>query len=577
MGLDSTFLKFLCRELRDNLIDGKVEKIQQPGRSEIIFTVKTNRGRKNVFLGGASGSARINITNLDYEKPQEPPMFCMLLRKHLVGAKITNIAQPENERIVLIDFDAPGKFGEGEKRELILELFGRTANIVLTDGKRIITDCLYRVGSIEDERMLQPGVCYRFPKKQDKTDILKISDNELMDMVNSANEDMPIDKWLISRFYGFSPLTSREMCYRICSDISAPFYRTGRENIFDNLVRYRTYIEGDQGKAYMVTDTLSKPLDFSYIPIKQYGDGYVLKEISSFSECLEIFWGQKNEDDRRRQRASSLIKTVKNLRDRTERRLFSQRNELLSSEDREYLRECGDIITSNLHLMKKGMSVLKAYDYYSADGGEREIKLDPLKTPQQNAAKYYKDYTRAKSAELHLTEQIEKGEQELRYLESVLEELRRAETERDVLDIKAELVGAGVIRETNQKKRVKTTSPGPMVFTSSSGLTIRVGRNNVQNDALTLKNSSKTDLWLHANEIPGSHVIISCEGKEPDEKSILEAASLAAYYSQGRDSGKVPVSYTLVKYVKKPNGAKPGMVIYTNYKTIAVEPKNKIG
>lgn len=576
MALDSTYLTSLCRELKSELAGGKIEKVQQPGRSDIVLTVKTHEGRKDVFLGGASGSARVSITRMDFEKPQEPPMFCMLLRKHLVGARINDIVKPENERIVVFDLDAPGMFGEGEKRRLIAELFGRTVNVILTDGEGIITDCLYRIGSIEDIRAVQPGMKYRLPPAQEKHDILTLTEAQLRDIILAADKDALLDKWLIKTFFGFSPLTARELCFRISSAVSAPLYSVDSEKLIEKLGHFKSFAMSGEAAPYLLLDGTGAPFDFSYMPILQYGASYSVVKTESFSQCIESFWGQKNEEDRRRQRANTLMKTVKGLRDRTERRLSLQKNELLSSENREYLRECGDIITSNLHTMKKGMTVLRAYDYYSPDGGDREIKLDPLKTPQQNAAKYYKDYTKAKSAESHLTEQIVKGEEELNYLESVIEELARAESAKDISDIRAELISAGVIREGGAKRREKRTVSGPMCFKSSTGLTIRVGRNNTQNDALTLKNSAKTDVWLHAQEIHGSHVIISCAGTEPDETTLNEAACLAAYYSQARSSGKVPVCYTLVKHVKKPNGARPGMVIYTDYKTINAEPDESL-
>lgn len=572
MALDSNFLLALSDELAGEITGGKIEKVQQPGRSDIVLTIKCHDGRKDLFIGGSSGSARVNLTKMDYEKPQEPPMFCMLLRKHLVGARINGVIQPQNERILIVELDAPGMFGEGEKRKLIAELFGRTANVILTDGEDIITDCLYRIGGIDEKRAILPGMRYRLPPAQDKNDLITMESDEIKNLISSSDEDTLFDKWLIKTFYGFSPLTARELCLRVCGDVSAPMYRIDHEKAAEELLWLVDAIKNKKMKPYLVTGSDGIPFEYSYIPITQYGAEYTLTEEPSFSELLEKFWGSKNEDERRRQRTNTLMKTVKNLRDRTERRLFAQRNELAGAGGRERLRENGDIITSNLHLMKKGMTVLKAFDYYSEDGGEREIKLDPLKTPQQNAAKYYKDYTRAKSAEHHLTEQIEKGENELNYLESVIEELSRAETAKDVMEIRAELVDSGIIRENKTRKKEKRSTEGPLRFKSDSDMIIRVGRNNTQNDALTLKNSSKTDMWLHVQKIHGSHVIISCAGTSPDEITLTQAASLAAYYSQAREGSKIPVDYTLVKYVKKPNGSRPGMVIYTDYKTMLAEP-----
>jgi len=576
MPLDSVFITALTAELSSALTGAKIEKVQQPGRSDLVLTLRTDSGRKNLFVGGAGGSARVHLSAMDYEKPMEPPMFCMLLRKHLIGARITAVRQLPDERIMSFDLDAPGMFGEGEKRGLVFELFGRTANVILTDGEGLITDCLYRQGSLEDKRAVLPGMRYRPPEKQDKRALTSLSDGEICDIVTSADSEAYADKWLVKSFFGLSPLVARELCWRACGDTSRPMLRMPLDKLSSELCNLRDRIAGGRFEPTLITGPDGTPFDFSYMPILQYGPEYALMRAESFSALLEGFWGRRSEEERRRQRSATLMKTVKGIRDRTERRIAAQRQELLSAENRETLRENGDLITSNLHTMKKGMTVLRAYDYYSPDGGEREIKLDPLKTPQQNAAKYYRDYTKLKRAEAHLTELILKGEDELEYLESVCDALSRAETVRDVSEIREELVSAGFIRAQSASKREKRRPEGPMRFVTDTGLEVRVGRNNTQNDALTLKQAARGDMWLHTQKIHGSHVVISCAGTPPDEVSLMQAASLAAYYSQARDGTKVPVDYTLIKYVKKPNGARPGMVIYTDYKTIYADPDEQL-
>lgn len=481
MAVDIIYLGLITRELRQKLEGGRIEKVDQPSRSEIVISVRTYGGRRDLYIGGAGNSGRICITEREYDKPSEPPMFCMLLRKHLVGARITMVFQDEGERIVEFRLDAPGMFGDGEKRGLVCELFGRSVNLILTDSQGVITDCLFRYGGAMDERAVQPGMRYRYP----------INPN-------------------------VRPQTSK---------LFEAFLDSGME---------------------------------------------------SPSAYIDNYFGEKSDEERRRQRTGNLAKRVKTLRDRTERRLEAQRNELAAAEKREYYRECGDIITSNIHSMKKGQSVLRAYDFYSEDGSEREIALDPLKTPQENAARYYKSYTKLKNAVTHLTREIEKGESELYYLESVLDELSRADSLRELNSIKDELEEAGLIRGDGKKRKELGRKEGPLRFTSSTGTLIRVGRNNLENDRLTLRDSAATDVWLHTQKIHGSHVVISCAGAQPDETTLYEAASLAAWYSQARGSGKVPVDYAMVKYVKKPAGARPGMVIYKNYRTIAAKPDKEL-
>ena len=314
-------------------------------------------------------------------------------------------------------------------------------------------------------------------------------------------------------------------------------------------------------------------MDFTFLPVLQYGPETESIPRESFSALLDDFFSDRESAERVRQRGQDLVKSVTSARDRTARKLGNQARELEATKNRERLRELGDILTSNLHLMEKGMSTFRTMDFYDPEGGEVDIPLDPLLTPQQNAAKYYKEYNKAKTAEEMLTIQIEKGEKELEYLNSVLENIALAEGEKDLQEIRQELTETGYLRRPKTAaKRAKRVSGKPMEFRSSAGLRISVGKNNSQNDLLTTKLAYKSDIWLHTQKIHGSHVILWLEGGEADAQSLTEAAQLAAYFSQARDGSKVPVDYTPVKYVKKPAGARPGMVVYTTYQTAVVEP-----
>lgn len=530
MALDAICLSALLHELRKVLIGGKIDKIHQPSRDEIILAIRCNAGNVKLLLSANPNSARPQISSLMRENPAEPPMFCMLLRKHLTGGRLLEINQPQSERIAIFCFETLNELGDRQERKLVLECMGRRANLILLDQNDRIVDCLRRQeGDITSgKRAVLPGMFYHLP------------------------EPHP----------GLSPLIARE-----------GEARGEGESWAEQL---QTMVDaGDYTPTVLIRD--GKPIDFSFLPIKQYGSDVTLKPYDSFCELMDDFYAKREQIERAQQKGQDLVKTVTTARDRTARKLNNQRRELEATKDRERMREFGDILTSNFHVMKKGMSYLRTLDFYNPNGQEVEIKLDPLLTPQQNAAKYYKEYNKAKTAEQVLTIQIKKGESDLAYLESVLESIPMAEGERDLQEIRQELIESGFARRAKKSKgREKKISSKPMEFRSSAGLRITVGKNNTQNDLLTTKQARRGDIWLHTQKIHGSHVILWCEGYELDNNSLAEAASLAAYYSQARDGHKVPVDYTPVKYVKKPASAKPGMVVYTTYQTAYVEPDEEL-
>ena len=371
------------------------------------------------------------------------------------------------------------------------------------------------------------------------------------------------DKLLLDSFTGLSPLVARELAFRAGGD---------QERLAAELEKLKNNVNENGLTPYLLVRE-GKPVDFTVLPILQYGPEMESRPQASFSQMLDEFYERREAADRVRQRGQDLVKAVTSARDRTARKLANQTRELEATRDRERLRELGDILTSNLHAMERGMEVLRAVDFYDPEGREVEIRLDPLLAPQQNAAKYYKDYNKAKTAEQMLTIQLEKGTRELEYLNSVLENLSLAEGERDLQEIRQELVETGYLRRgKTAAKRQKRVSGKPMEFRSSAGLRISVGKNNSQNDQLTTKLAYKSDIWLHTQKIHGSHVILWLEGGEADAQSLTEAAILAATFSQAGEGSRVPVDYTPVKYVKKPAGARPGMVVYTTYQTAVVDP-----
>ena len=564
MPLDALCLTAVAGEVRAAVQGGKIDKIYQPTRDEVVLYIRGPAGNVRLLLSANPGHPRAHLTERNRENPEQPPMFCMLLRKHLQGARILELNQPPLERILDFRLETLDELGDRVERRLVLEAMGRSANLLLLDGEGRIVDCTRRVDGdlARGQRQLLPGLFYRQPPAVDKLNPFTLSPEELR-LVLSNPLGKAWDKLLLDSFTGLSPLVARELAFRAGGD---------SEKLAAELEKLGKAVEENHFTAYLLVRE-GKPVDFTFLPVLQYGPETESIPQESFSALLDDFFSDRESAERVRQRGQDLVKSVTSARDRTARKLGNQARELEATKNRERLRELGDILTSNLHLMERGMSTFRTMDFYDPEGKEVDIPLDPLLTPQQNAAKYYKEYNKAKTAEEMLTIQIEKGEKELEYLNSVLENIALAEGEKDLQEIRQELTETGYLRRPKTAaKRAKKVSGKPMEFRSSAGLRISVGKNNSQNDLLTTKLAYKSDIWLHTQKIHGSHVILWLEGGEADAQSLTEAAQLAAYFSQARDGSKVPVDYTPVKYVKKPAGARPGMVVYTTYQTAVVEP-----
>ena len=580
MPLDALCLSGVVAELKPILTGAKIDKVHQPGRDEMILALRLGRGNGRLLLSASPNHPRLQMTELSRENPDAPPMFCMLLRKHLMGGRILSVEQPHLERIVELRLEVLDELGDRKERRLILEAMGRRANLVLVDDQGRIVDCLRRVdGDMSAQRQLLPGLFYRLPPAMEKADPTALDGAEWLRQVEQAPGESRVDHWLLDSFGGWSPLVCREIAFRAGGRVDVTFDELGPQG------RVRV---GEAAEALLKTvrensftptviSVEKRPKDFTFFPAEQYEEAGECTAYPTFSALMDRFYEQRENQERIRQKGQDLIRSVTNARDRTARKLANQQRELEATQDRERLRQFGDIITSNLHAMERGMATLRDMDFYDPEGGEVEIKLDPLLTPQQNAAKYYKEYNKAKTAEEMLTIQLEKGRRELDYLNSVLENITLAEGERDLQEIRQELADTGYLRrQIKGRDKGRRLSPKPMEFRSTAGLRISVGKNNMQNDLLTCKQAFKSDIWFHTQKIHGSHVILWTGGAQPDLQSLNEAACLAAWFSQGRESGKVPVDYTPVKYVKKPAGARPGMVVYTTYETAWVTPDESL-
>jgi len=571
MPLDAVCVTALAHELREALTGGKVDKIYQPTRDEVVLHMRTGGGNVKLLLSANPQHPRAHLTKITRENPDTPPMFCMLLRKYFVGGRILEITQPPMERVLDFRFETLNELGDRVERRLVLECIGRKANLILLDSEGRITESLRRAdGDIGAARPIMPGLFYQLPVPTGKLDFTALPEDELRSLVLSqAPADRP-DQWLLDTFSGLSPLVARELAF--LSD-------GNQEDLAGALLRLARRVE-EKDFTPVILRREDKGFDFSFAPILQYGPAVELRRYETFSQMLDDYYEQKEAQERVRQRGQDFIRSVTQARARTARKIANQERDLDKAANREQMRQFGDIITTNFYQMQKGQTVLRAQNYYDPQGAEVDIPLDPLLTPQQNAARYYRDYKKAQKAEEMLAVQLEKNRRELDYLDSVLEMIGLSEGDRDLQEIRQELMENGYLKQHKRamtgKGKQKLVRSRPMEFRSSAGLPILVGKNNSQNDRLTLKESDKRDLWLHVQKLHGSHVILKTGGADADEQSLAEAAALAAWFSQGREGSQVPVDYTPVKFVKKPAGAKPGYVIYNTYNTVYVTPGEEL-
>lgn len=566
MPFDAAFTSAITKELGEKLIGARIDKIQQPERDVILLSVRSQRENLKVLISSAGGSARVHITSRSMENPIEPPMFCMLMRKHLTGARIFSVTQPEYERMIVFELDTRDELGIEARKKLIVEMIGSLSNIVLVGADGRIIDCIRRMDYGADAlRRMQPGMIYRMPTKQNKTPFFSCDTVEYSEFARSIHGEVS-DKPILAKFSGLSPLICRELAYRSKNDA---------DNLAGQMIALREAVDNAEFSPYIITQD-GEPKDYSFMYILQYADAMKCERYPDFSGLLDAFYERREKTEHMRRRTHELTHTVKTARDRIERKLAGQTEELRRTDERESVRIMAELVTANIYRLRKGDRVLECENYYEPDMPLVKIPLDPLKTPQQNSTALYKQYNKLKTAREHLTILVEQGSAQLDYLNSVLDELDRAENERDIAEIRRELAETGYLRRQKGSRQEKIKQQGPMRFVSDDGYEILVGRSNTQNDELTMKTARRTDIWLHTQKVHGSHVVIRCDGLEPPHATLLQAASLAVYYSQGRNAGKIPVDHTMIKFVRKPSGALPGMVIYTDYSTLIAEADEEL-
>ena len=570
MAFDGAFLHRIQREIAQVGIGSKVDKVTQPSRDELILVLRGRTSGGRLLLSANANSPRVQMTSESPENPAVPPMFCMLLRKRLCGGRLTAVRQPELERVLLLDFDCINELGDHVTYTLAAEIMGRYSNIVLIcDG--IIVDAIKRVtADMTSERLVLPGLAYELPPAQGKWNILTHTNAEVIARLAEARS-AALHKALLGILQGVSPVVCRELQFRtgdetLRSDALTPMQQ---EKLCDALDALRHEIL-DGATVEMVRDESGKPIDFSFFPLYQY-DSAAVTRMDTASELLDAFYAQRDRMERMRTRSHDLLHLLAQNTEKLSRKVNIQRGELETCGQREELRICADLLNANLYRLTENAPFADVENFYEPGCPIKRISLDPALSPSRNAQKYYKEYRKAQTAEEMLTTQIAQATAELAYLDTVSDALTRAQTERELQEIRQELADQGYLRRSTDRRR-----PLPLLkalrFTTSDGFTVMVGRNNRENDQLTLRQAADMDYWFHVKNIPGSHTILVTNGAEPSEQAITEAAQLAAYHSKASASAQVPVDYTRVRYVHKPQGAKPGMVIYDRYHTAYVTP-----
>lgn len=563
MSFDGLFTKAIVNELVSSLKGGRINKVHQPYKNEVILTIRANGVNQKLLLSAHPSYARVQFTEEAYDNPSEPPMFCMLLRKHIEGYILEDLYQIETDRMIVLEIKGRNEIGDISYKQLIIEIMGRHSNIVLVDKSRnIILDSIKHVSfAVNSHRAILPGQPYIFPPAQHKQNPFHSDKEDLLKKIDfNAGK---IDRQLVEQFAGISPLFAKEVIFQ-----SGLANRTTIPETFVNMIK-----KVENG-AILPSIMTSAGKDSFYLFPLDHLNGEV-KTYSTLSEMLDRFYFGKAERDRVKQQGNDIERFIHNEKEKNEKKIEKLKATLKEAERAEQFQRFGELLTANLYAANKGMREIEVLNYYDESGGTIIIPLDPRKTPSENAQKYFSKYQKAKNSVKVVVEQIEKAQIEVAYFDNLMQQIQAA-SPKDIQEIREELMEGGYIRERQKKKLKKAQNIKPVLdhFLSTDGTDIIVGKNNKQNDYLTNKLAARDEIWLHTKDIPGSHVVI--RSKEPSNETIREAAVLASYFSKARTSSSVPVDFTRVRFVKKPSGAKPGFVIYDNQQTVYVTPEEEL-
>ncbi len=577
MALDGLAISTIVHELNNTIIGSRIDKIHQPEKDEITIGIRGFGQNHKLLMTINPQSPRICFTTTAKKNPTTPPLFTMILRKHLQGGKVLSVEQPDFERIVKISIESLNEFGELEIKHLIIEIMGKHSNIILLNNENKVIDSIIRV-SFDKSRVRQvlPNLLYTKPANN-KYNPLTLKLEQLSDIFNTT-EQTSVQKALYQNITGISPILASEIVHLSNLDDNIISVKNNKKNTIAIYNKFKMFMDIVQNGSYssiLFVDKDNIPKDFSVYPISIYQD-YKAIYYNSISELLEQFYTKKDKLNRINQKTSDLRKLLQNDIDRTNKKISIQEDTIKKAKNKDKYKLYGELITANIYTIKKGDEKLTTHNYYSEDNEEITINIDKNKTPQENAQKYFKKYNKLKRGELASIEQLEINNKELKYLVTVLSSLHTVETEEDIAEIRTELYHTGYLRKPkNQGKKIKEKKSKPLLYISSDGYEMYVGKNNTQNDYLTTKFAEKLDIWCHIKDDAGSHVIIRNKGTIIPDNTIYEACMLAGYYSKSKDGSLVPIDYTEVKYVKKPNGSKPGMVIYTTNKTAYITPSEE--
>ena len=576
MPFDAGMFAATVYEIEKNAIGARIEKIHQPEKEEIVFVfhdVKIDGVRKGLRLviNAGTNNPKISFSHIAKENPAIPPMFCLLMRKHLSGARLESAVQLGFERALMLEFSCRDEMGFSCTRYIVAEIMGKYSNLILLDdSKKVITAMKLIDFATSKVRQILPGMTYENPPEQKgKVNPLTVTKEEFCSRAESEGEKLA-DKFLIGSYYGLSPLIAREISYRSSGSVCTPLVECDRDKLWNSFSEYKDRINEKSFEPYLVLDGTGKPVEFSFMPIYQYGDGYSLVKMEDFGALTDKFFDERDRSERIKQKAGDLLHAINNAQLRLSKKIVKLSEELAATDECERYRCEADLITANIYKLKKGMDKVVVTDYYAEGCPEVEIELDRQLTPSQNAQSKYKRYTKYKNAKVYLSEQIRIAKDELAYIETVSESLSRADGEAELSEIRDEMARSGYASKMKIVQRQKKHLPKPLEYRTSGGYKVLCGKNNTQNDYITFHVADKGDIWFHAKNRPGSHVIMLCDGEEPSEKDYTEAAMIAAYHSKSSGDALIEVDYTKVKNIKKPSGAKPGFVIYhTNYSTLA--------
>lgn len=579
MAFDAGMLAEVISEIRNEALGAKTEKIQQPEKDQIIISMRSQSGGRKLLIDAGSNNPRLGFTFVQKENPTSPPMFCMLLRKHLTGAKLIDIAQPSFERVAVLTFETYDEMGFKCKRLLIAEIMGKYSNLIFADDNEKVIASLKTIDfSTSSKRQIIPGIKYELPPKQEKSNPLDAIESTFAEKFACADKTRSADKFITSEYLGISAALAREVVFRATKHTDTPLSLCDSKELWDTFSGIMDKVKYGEAEPCMISDENGKPIEYCFIPLTHYGKTSKYKYFDTLGELLDAFFEERDKEIRIKQRASDILHLLTSAESRLVKKIGVQEEELAECEKGEKYKEYGDLITANIYLLSRGMKNAELTDYSSqnADGSFKTVKieLDEKLSPAANAQKTYKKYAKLKTAKTILTDQIRIARTELEYIYTVFDSLTRAETATDLAEIRDELHFSGYASKMKTGTAKKSTHPTVMKFKTSGGYTVLCGKNNTQNEYITHKLAEKNDYWFHAKGVPGSHVVLVTGGEEPAAENFTEAAEIAAFYSKASGQN-IPVDYTFARNVKKTPASKPGLVIYHTNWTAYVTPDSE--